>query len=292
MKTLSPEELETLRDGTYFRTPGRQVRTLEEAARFVDENGLSFAFSAKNSELPCLWHAACGCRDPQMPLHTHRDPHLGLVWNAKDVLPMEKRIYYGKALRKRPTMISLELFPFFYAMKGYGSDPFRALSRGVLSPTAYRIAKALENSPPQPTRDLRTAVGCSSPGKRYTFDKAVAELQERLLIVKIAEEHEPFSFIWGRLDRWLSDQVRTAQSLSPAEGWFAVLNKYFSRVIAAQPGQVARIFGWGAGPTEKVIKSLAKAGIITADVVIENDVADKEDLAICAGKWYIHTDYC
>jgi hypothetical protein len=286
MKTLSPDELEALRDEMYFRTSAKQVHTLGEAARFVDENGLAFAFSAKKSELPCLWHAACGRRDPEMPLHTHHDPHLGLVWNAKDVLPMEKRIYYGKALRRRPTMISLELFPSFYAMKGSGRDPFRPLPRGRLSPTAYRIAKALENSPPQPTKDLRLAVGCSSPSKRYAFDRALAELQERLLIVKIAEEYEPFSFIWGRLDRWLGAQVEAARSLSAEEGRSAVLAKYFSRVIAAQPGQVARLFGWDAAAAEKALEFLAETGVITDRVVISDGVA------ISPGKWYIHTDYC
>ena len=52
-------------------------------------------------------------------------------------------------------MISPGLFPSFYAMKGSGRDPFRTLPRGTLPPTAYRTAKALENSPPQPTKDLR-----------------------------------------------------------------------------------------------------------------------------------------
>ena len=92
MKTLSLERLEELRDITYQRTRDLRIRTLSEVVDFINVNGMVFAFQAKASELPCLWHAACGERSPKMPVHTHHDPNLGLVWKAKDVLPMEKKI--------------------------------------------------------------------------------------------------------------------------------------------------------------------------------------------------------
>ena len=119
MKALSPDQLEAWRDETYFRTPRRQVCTLQEAARFVDENGLSFAFSAQKSELPCLWHAACGCRDPEMPLHTHHDPHLGRLdrWlvpqveTAQSLSPEEGRTavlakYFSRVIAARSEQVA------------------------------------------------------------------------------------------------------------------------------------------------------------------------------------------
>jgi hypothetical protein len=117
-------------------------------------------------------------------------------------------------------------------------------------------------------------------------------------MVKIAEEYEPFSFIWGRLDRWLVDQVAAAQSISPEEGRTTVLAKYFSRVIAAQLGQVARLFGWSVPATEEALCAQTRAGVITDDVAIEDDApeitgaAGKDRVAMSAGKWYIHTNYC
>ena len=115
MTLLDIDRLEDRRDETYRRRQSLQVTSIKEALEFVNENGVAFAFKARNSELPCLWHAACGSRAPVMPRHTHHDPALSLVWRAKDLLPFQKKIYYGKALKMTPTMISLEIFPAFLA---------------------------------------------------------------------------------------------------------------------------------------------------------------------------------
>jgi len=279
MTTLSLEQLEKLRDVTYCRTPERRVRTLEEAARFVDASGIAFAFSAGHSELPCLRHAACGRRDPDMPRHTHHDPAIGLVWEAKDTLPLQKRIYYGKALRKRPTMISLELLPYFYAAKSHPPDPFTGLSRGSVSPIAYRIARVLESGPPQTTRELKIAAGCPRPRDRAAFDRAMADLQERMLIVKIAEEYEPFTFIWGRLDKWLERPIAASKAVSALGGRKAVLAKILSRVVAARARDIERLFGWSAQTVEEVVEMLKAEGTLSDQIVIP-------------GKgWIIHSDY-
>jgi hypothetical protein len=279
MITLSLERLEELRDITYQRTSDMRIRTLSEVVDFINVNGMVFAFRAKASELPCLWHAACGERSPEIPVHTHHDPNLGLVWKAKDILPMEKKIYYGKALRKTPTMISLKLFPYFYAVKGYPADPFKALPRESLSQTAVKIVKALENGPPMTTRELKIASGCSSSGRRYIFDKAMAELQELLLIVKIAEEYEPFTFIWGRLDRWLTSEVENSRKLNPDEARYTLLNKYFSRVIAARADHIIRLFGWTPAIVDRTLKSLQDREIIS------------DRITIPGGGWFIHREH-
>jgi hypothetical protein len=67
---------------------------------------------------------------------------------------------------------------------------------------------------------------------------------------------------------------------------YVVLTKYFSRVIAAQPGHITRLFGWGVGVVEKALESLVRSDIITDEVSITGV------FSLSAGKWYIHTDYC
>lgn len=181
------EQIESLRDYIYRRTPQRQVRTVEEALEFINEVGFCFAFAARNSELPCLWHATCGERNPQWPEHTHHDPYVSLVWVAKDALAAERKIYYGKALKRRPSMISLEYFPCFYAVSGRNEKPDDYLAlymRGELSPQAKHIMDALSESSPQTTAELKMSSGLSHPRKRYAFDRAMAELQMNLYVVK------------------------------------------------------------------------------------------------------------
>ena len=282
-RILSIEDLERLRDTTYHRTPVLRIRTVEEAAEFIDQSGMAFAFKAMNSELPCLWHAACGERNPVLPEHTHHDPAIGLVWEVKDILPLTKRIYYGKALRKTPTMISLELFPSFYATKGYGDEEETMYHsfRQKLSRSAYRILDVLRSSPPLPTRELKIASGNSGPEKRYQFDRAMAELQELLLIVKIEETSDPFSFVWGRLDRWLVREVQLARNISREAGRFKVLEKYFSRVVTSTPEQIRRLFKWNIKEIETALGSLLQKEIISNRIRILD----------APGTWYIHSRF-
>ena len=139
---LSLEAVELLRDIRFRRTKKLQVRNEIQALDFINDVGFCFAFTAKNSELPCLWHAATGQRNPTYPHHTHHDPFISLVWNAKDTLVAERKIYYGKALKKRPTMISLNFFPYFYALMNRKENSESYLAeylRGELSPTAKKI---------------------------------------------------------------------------------------------------------------------------------------------------------
>ncbi|MCI0515882.1 hypothetical protein L0128_21930, partial [candidate division KSB1 bacterium] len=95
-RKYTPEEIELIRDRKFRRNKYLQVHSIDESLDFINDTGFCFAFSAKNSELPCLWHAACGQREPVMPEHTHHDPYVSLVWTAKDDLPARKAVYYGK----------------------------------------------------------------------------------------------------------------------------------------------------------------------------------------------------
>ena len=278
---LSREDLERLRDRTYCRTPALRVTSVEAAERFVTDNGLVFAFKARDSELPCLWHAACGRRDPQMPLHTHHDPAIGLVWQAKDVLPAEKRIYYGKALRRTPTMISLPLFPAFFASCGHPQpeellDPFLD---AALSPTARRILEILLDSPPLATRDLKNLAGSAGPRKRAEFDRAMAELQQRLVIAKVAETYDPFTFVWGRLDRWLETQVKESAAIRVEEGREAVLATYVERTVATTRPRIRRLFQWSETAVEQTLERLLERGAISDAVRVDG-----------AGGWLGHRE--
>src|SRR4030042_2299874 len=94
IKKYTKEQLESLRDVRFRRTPKLQVRTEKQALNFVNDVGFCFTFKSKNSELPCLGHAIHGKRDP-LPTKSHSDPYLSLTWNLKDTLPEKKAVYYG-----------------------------------------------------------------------------------------------------------------------------------------------------------------------------------------------------
>jgi hypothetical protein len=268
------EEIELLRDKTFCRTPALQVRSIPEALDFVNLVGFCFAFKAQNSELPCLWHAACGERQPVYPLHSHHDPYIGLVWEAKDVLPAQQKIYYGKALKNRPTMISLQYLPCFYKLHGHeGRDEayLRLYMQGRLSSDAKKIIEALMDNPPMITADLKLASGMAHPNKRTAFDKAMAELQMYMLITKIAEFYDPFTFLWDVFANRYHEQVSAAAELTENQARLQITQKYFSLVYISQPAEIKRLFGWPLETVENVLLELCAAGILLDDFSVRNE---------------------
>lgn len=276
---ISREKIEQLRDRIYRRNYILQVKTMDQALDFINEVGFCFAFSAKNSELPCLWHAACGERSPVMPKHTHHDPYISLVWRAKDELPAKQSVYYGKVIKKRPAFISLAYFPYFYAQFGsrQNTDAYLVdFMRGELSSPARKIMDALQENSPLITRDLKLASGMSRPDQRYIFDQAMAELQMKMYILKIAEFYEPFTFLWELVPNRFPAEIAQAQKISPETARLKILKKYFHNVLIGTALQIQRLFGWSKPVVDGLLAQLLDQKFITDTNEIEGE----------RGKWF------
>ncbi len=268
------DDIENLRDQTFYRTPALQLKDINETESFVNQTGFCFAFKMQKSELPCMWHAAAGERHPQYPIHVQHDPYIGLVWNAKDALAAEKKVYYGKALKKRPTFISLEFFPAFYLLqkRHNGAEDYVAdYMRGSLSAAAKKIMDALLEQSPMVTADLKMASTMAHPNKRAEFDKAMAELQSKMYIVKIAEFYDPFTFLWDLVERRFEEEIRISQKMSEAHAREKILQRYFDNVWVSNPLLIKRLFGWESQEIENTLKALISKNIIVDNVKIEHE---------------------
>lgn len=268
------EEIELIRDRKFRRNKYLQVHSLDESLDFINDVGFCFAFSSKNSELPCLWHAACGQRNPIMPEHTHHDPYVSLVWTAKDELPARKMVYYGKVLKKRPAFISLKYLPYFYALSeaNQGPDAFLVqFMRGELSLAAKKIMDSLSEHSPQITRDLKITSGHSNPAQRYAFDQAMAELQMKMYVVKIAEFYDPFTFLWELVPNRYPDEIDKAKTLLPAQARYEILTQYFQNVIVSSEIFIQRLFGWQREEIKLALNELENRGIIRTGIEIEGE---------------------
>lgn len=271
--SLTWEEVEALRDGTFRRTHAHQVRTIAQAEHFINAVGFCFAFKAVRSELPCLWHAAAGERQPAYPLHVQHDPYVGLVWEAKDQLAAAKKAYYGKALKKRPTFISLDFFPYFYKLtvERRGGDYLADYQRGGLSRDAKRILEALLDRSPQITAELKAAAAMSSPNKRAAFDAAMAELQSRMYVVKIGEFYEPFTFLWDLAERRFAEEITRTNEITLAEARAKILTHYFELLWVAEAKAIERLFSWQAPEVQATLGELTARGVISERIEIAEE---------------------
>src|SRR5512144_227079 len=157
MPQLDLKKLNSHRARTYRLSSFTRVRTQRAARAYVNERGFIYFWPIKGIELPSLWTAVAGNR---VVADKHDDPG-HITWGWKDHALGKKKWYYGKILRRKATMISLPIAPYFYALsENYGSpeeDYLLSYEQGRLTLAAKQVYEALLKEGPLHTIDLRSA---------------------------------------------------------------------------------------------------------------------------------------
>jgi Winged helix DNA-binding domain len=252
------------RNWNFRRLPGRRVRTARSALAFVNTVGCCSTFYRFPEGLACLWEAVVGRADPRWPRRSHHDDGVGLTWELKDALPAGRRVYYGKLLKGRPVLVALDLFPAFYALvrgRQRSADYLREYRAGRLTHTARRLLDVLVADHPLYTRELRAAAFMLTPSATREFERAMAELQQGLWVVKTEERYEPsFSYRWDLLDAWLPREVTLARGLSRAAAIDRLLARYLAGAAFASEAGLGRLFGLPRADVAASLARLARAG--------------------------------
>ena len=174
------------REARYCRTPERRIQTVEQARAFVERVGFCFLWPIKGIEMPSLFHAIAG-RVRSVP-NKHNDPDLSKCWGWKDGALGKRWWYYGKLLRRKATLVSLDLLPAFYACSdNYGGldDYVEEYRAGTMTAEAKRIYEALLEHGPLDTVRLRREAHMAAEGAKSRFERALVELQVGLKVLPI-----------------------------------------------------------------------------------------------------------
>jgi hypothetical protein len=259
------EELENQRDHRFRRLPRLRVHNERTALQFVEDVGFCLVFTNRTQQLPCLWVAVCGRRDPVFPQHSHHDPELMLTWNLKDVLPARRRLYYGKLILGKPSMVSLAHFPDLYALHGPAHDEqyLYDYEAGRLSRAAKQIMDVLSADHPLATKELRRRTRLEASRSRPIFDQAIAELQRKLHITMIEARYEPtFTYVWDVLETWLPEPVARGREIPRYEAVYRLLRHYLSVVFYASLTQIERVVGVPRIEAEEAATRLQDEGVL------------------------------
>jgi hypothetical protein len=274
MPDYTREEIEAIRDLRYHRTPALRVRMEEEARRFVDEVGFCFLFGDKTVEMPTVWEAVCGAQRP-VPNH-HHDADLGRTWSWKDSLPSRGEIYYGKLLRGKPTLVSLELLPHFYALSpNYGDieDYIEEYQSGKLTVEAKNVYEALMREGAMATSRLRQLAGLAGGGANARrFDRALKELQIEFKIVKVGISEASrwgYAYVYDLFLRRFPELPEVAHKISSDQAMDTLLLRHLHNVVAQPEKALQRLFRWDDWEWERLVERLANQGLIRRDVTIE-----------------------
>ena len=268
---ISIKVIETYRAKTYLRN--RRLATVEQAIEFVRERGFVFFWPIKDIEFPSLWTAVAGDR----PVASEHDDPGHVTWGWKDQMLGKRKWYYAKFLRKRATLISLEVAPYFYALtENYGDpdeDYLIQYEAGRLKQENKRVYEALLRQGAMDTVALRRKVGLTSKSSKYRFERALVELQRdmKILPIGVAEAGAwNYAFIYDIVPRHLPELLEQARQITESEARLKLTELYFRSVGAASVGEFGKVFGWGKMQLRKAVQQAEEMGWVRSGVKREN----------------------
>ncbi len=256
------ELLERHRDYHFRRLPERRVKSETHALEFIGEVGFCTAFTA-GLNVACLREAIVGEREPPLPHHIQHDHAIGMTWRLKDILTAKRAVYYGKAIAGRPAFIAPQMLPAFLRLRAERVSYLTTFRRGQLSLCAKLIMDALRRRPVAATWELKTATGYSRPSRRAEFDRAMKELQERFMVLKVEERYEPFTYVWSTMAHRWADAMEQARRLRREEAAYQIIKRYFLTAGYGAERPLARALGIAPKLASHAIARLVRDGLLT-----------------------------
>jgi hypothetical protein len=269
MYRLSNERLQSYRAETFRLKPNARLRSQEQAIEFANQRGFIYFWPIKEVVLPSLWVAVAGDR----PVADAHDDPGHVTWGWKDGLLGARVWYYAKVLRKRSTMISLEVAPYFYALsENYGSpeeDYLTIYQQGRMTMETRLVYEALLAKGPLDTVALRRATHLTSRESNSRFERALAELQADFKILPVAVTQAGawrYAFAYEVVHRYFPDLVEQARFIPETKARRKLVELYFQSVGAAQTSELVRLFGWRPEQVQRACDGLAREGRLCAGV--------------------------
>ncbi len=269
-KALTAEWVAAQREQRYRRTPDRRLRTVDDARAFVQETGFCLFWPITGVEAPNMFHAIAG-RVRTVP-NEHDDPDIGKSWGWKDDSLDKRWWYYGKLIRKRATMVSLDLLPCFYACSAnygdYEHDYLDEYRDGKVSAEAKAVYEALLENGPLHTVALRQKAHMANDSAKYRFDKTITELQAQLKVLPVgiaAAGAWRYAFIYDIVPRYFPDLQDRARPISRKEAQKTLILRHLHNVVGATRDEVYKaldVLEWTKREFEAAVRGLVDNGAI------------------------------
>ena len=168
------------------------LRTLEDAAAWIDEVGIALLYPKPDVVLPSLWEAVAGRTDIDWATRdvdgnfVSFTPEMEKVWGWKDDLPAQRLACVGLHVVRTTGLVAPQLVGAIYALTGRRGTPedFRDVE---LEPLERELAEAaLELRRPTTRRELRVLLN----REKRDVDKAVNVLQRKLVLTNAGRHDE------------------------------------------------------------------------------------------------------
>lgn len=253
------------RSSTFGFNPQCRVRSKEQAIQYVNQRGFIFFWPISGITLPSLWGAVSG--DHPVP-NEHDDPG-HITWDWKDSLLGKHVWFYGKILRKKATIISMSIAPYFYALsENYGSpeeDYLTIYEQGRMTQEAKAVYEALLDSGPLDSITLRKSAHLASSESESRFSRALTDLQADFKIMPVAVVDKGswhYSFAYDIVARHEPGLIEQSRYLGELAARRKIIECYFNSVGAAQLRDMVKLLGWLTQDIEKTVQYFEEKGMI------------------------------
>jgi hypothetical protein len=110
-----------------------------------------------------------------------------------------------------------------------------------------------------------------------SFDRAIAELQEKMFLVKVAELDDPFTFVWAPMRNVHKAAIRKARRITPETARAKILERYFQNQCVSTVPAIGRLFRWERQVIFHTLGRLVRDGVIASGAKVDG----REDKYYC-----------
>lgn len=261
------QQVQAYRAHTFRLAQERRLSSKGEAVAFVNERGFVFFWPIKDILMPSLWAAVAGDRPVA---NAHDDPG-HVTWGWKDEMLGERQWYYGKILRGRATMLSLDIAPVFYALsENYGEpelDYLQLYEDGLMTREAKVVYETILERGPIDTVTLRREARMTSRKSNSPFNRAMTYLQRDFKILPVGVSESGgwnYSFIYEATHRHYPQLPQKARAIGRSEARRRLASFYLASVGVAAEGDVRKVFQWRLRDVRQALQELTELGTIEA----------------------------
>jgi hypothetical protein len=279
MLFISLDRIREYRTNTFSLAPQNRVSTKEQAIAFVNQRGFVFFWPISGIVLPSLWASVAG--DRPVP-DVHDDPG-HVTWGWKDELLGKRVWYYAKVLRKRSTIIALDVLPYFYALsENYGSpeEDYQTLyEQGRLTQESKAVYESLLKEGPLDTISLRRATHLTSVDSDTRFNRALTDLQADFKILPVGVTQAGrwnYAFSYDIVTRHFPDIIDRTRLIGERQAYRKLTEIYLRSVGAAELRDITKLFSWIQKDAQRALEELIQAGVLAGPA----EMIDQQ------GKWF------
>jgi chromosome segregation and condensation protein ScpB len=245
--------------------PRRRIRSLDDAAAFVDRVGIAVAWGKADLVLPSLWRGIAG---PDADWATRDDegkalefsPEFQRLWRWKDELPERRLACAGRHFSGAALVIAPRLLAAAYALTGRLGEPddFR---EDELESLEREVAEVVLDNDPLTGPEIRRLLGTSD---RKAVERAIGRLQRRLVLTNAGAAEQTQGWRAIRQDvfarRW-RNSLRRLPTEDEARRDLALAVLAGTEEVSA--ADVAGALGWRRKEAELVLTELAATARVT-----------------------------